>query len=471
MKSAWADEQFGAAELGDVRRTRRLVAMATVAERRPSGKVTVVFERAAEREGAYDFLENDHVKVEAIAESLFRATAARASRESAEFAYVAIDGTTLNLTDDRAKKGFGPICRRGPKAQGLCVMTAYATGNDGVPLGLLAQHFWTRPPTAKVTRKESTRRNKALPFEKKEPFHFASVAREAIKRLEGTGIKPWIVIDREGDNRDILAALSKEACNFTIRARGKRTVRGGAKDTEATVRAQLSVLPPLCQEVIQLPRHGGRAARQVTLELRAHALTVRLVHIFPQRIDWLPIYAVSIRETTASAGNNEPLDWILYTNVPVNSADDARAVLASYCARWRIEEFHRTWKSGECNVEDTQLRSVEAVTKWVTVLGAVAARTERLKYLARKKPDAPASLELTADEIEALKLDQIARTPTKPPNLSVVPSIADATRWLAELGGWIPANGHPGSITIGRGLERLRYIVKGVEISRRASRT
>src|SRR5262249_38313011 len=60
MKSerAWAIESFGHAELGDERRTRRLVGMARRAARSPAGRVTEVFCQPAERQAAYDFLEH-----------------------------------------------------------------------------------------------------------------------------------------------------------------------------------------------------------------------------------------------------------------------------------------------------------------------------------------------------------------------------------------------------------------------------
>ena len=48
----WAEEVFGDAELGDIRRTRRLVGMSTAAGRRPSGRLSDVYDSAAERQGA-----------------------------------------------------------------------------------------------------------------------------------------------------------------------------------------------------------------------------------------------------------------------------------------------------------------------------------------------------------------------------------------------------------------------------------
>src|SRR6185369_10739664 len=69
---------------------------------------------------------------------------------------------------------------------------------------------------------------------------------------------------------------------------------------------------------------------------------------------------------------------------------------------WRIEDFHKTWKSGACNVEACQLRSAEAAMKWATIMASVAARTERLKHRSRTEATLPASVELSEHEIQSL---------------------------------------------------------------------
>ena len=51
---------------------------------------------------------------------------------------------------------------------------------------------------------------------------------------------------------------------------------------------------------------------------------------------------------------------MLLTNAPTGTLGEAQAVLRGYAMRWRIEEFHKTWKSGRCHVELTQLRSPSA---------------------------------------------------------------------------------------------------------------
>ncbi|HMJ13074.1 MAG TPA: IS4 family transposase, partial [Polyangiaceae bacterium] len=136
----------------------------------------------------------------------------------------------------------------------------------------------------------------------------------------------------------------------------------------------------------------------------------------------------------------------------------ARDVIFGYTLRWRIESFHKTWKSGACNVEETQLRSQQAVTVWATLLAAVAARIERLKLLSRSDPEKPASIELDPHEIRALivlKREYKKKTEVIP---DTMPTIGQATRWIADLGGYTgrSSGGPPGAITIRRGLDYLK---------------
>lgn len=164
------------------------------------------------------------------------------------------------------------------------------------------------------------------------------------------------------------------------------------------------------------------------------------------------------REEGTTPSGETPLDWLLLTNHPVETVDDVRLVVFGYTLRWRIEDFHRTWKGGGCRVEQTQLRAREHVLKWATILAAVALRIERLKHLSRVSPELPADAEFTSREIQALL---VLKQPSEAPTKSLLGStltIGQATRLIAELGGYTgkSSGGPPGSTTIGRGLERIR---------------
>jgi hypothetical protein len=144
---------------------------------------------------------------------------------------------------------------------------------------------------------------------------------------------------------------------------------------------------------------------------------------------------------------------------------DMKAVVAGYTQRWRIEDFHRAWKGGLCNVESSQLRAGEHVMKWATVLAAVAIRAERIKHLSREQPHVPASTELSLREVEALIL---LKRRYKKQNEEIgdeVPDLQTATRWIAELGGYTgkASGGPPGATTIARGLAQLHVAAETLE--------
>jgi len=467
MKTAtagsWAREEFGRTALGDIRRTRRLVRMAAGAALNPSGKVSAVFDRAKEREGAYDFLESSQASAKTVAEGVFSATAERAKKEP--YVYVVIDGSSLSLPDETGRKGFGPVGTRHVPVSGVMVTSALAVAGDGTPLGLIDQIYWSRSKTLDLSKYQVWQRNQERPFEDKEPAHFVRAAQHAIERLP-KGVHPWILIDREADNRDILLALSSADCVFTVRASYDRFL---ATPKGSSLRLELGRQPLLGSYEVLVGRTGSRPARRAVVEVRAQRMELLFRARLNKSVETLAVTAVWVHEKTDDP--KAPLDWILYTNAPVTNESQARCIVEAYRARWRIEEFHRTWKQGECNVEDAQLRSLDAVIKWATILAAVATRIERLKYSSRANPDEAALTVLTSLEIEVLQADQRDRLPKgarrkKPPTVESV-SIAEATSWIAQLGGWIgKRNGPPGSITLARGLERLGFLVQGVALAR-----
>jgi hypothetical protein len=193
------------------------------------------------------------------------------------------------------------------------------------------------------------------------------------------------------------------------------------------------------------------------MTVRAIQVTLRLHNKWTHRCSTLPLNAVWAREKGTTPRGEKPIDWLLLTNHPIQTPHDLEKILFGYAQRWRIEEVHKTWKSGACEVEHTQLRNSEHVQKWATILVAVAVRIERLKYLSRTEPSRPASIELGDHEVQTLillKRKHKKRTETIPDSM---PVIAQATGWIAELGGYTgkSSGGPPGTITIRRGLRRL----------------
>ena len=83
-------------DLGDSRRTARLVRMAASLAETPSGKVPEVFRSRAEQTGGPRFSEQSNVRAGDLLAATRAATTRRCERES--WAHVVIDGTRLRLT-------------------------------------------------------------------------------------------------------------------------------------------------------------------------------------------------------------------------------------------------------------------------------------------------------------------------------------------------------------------------------------
>ena len=90
---SWANEQFGHASLGDPRRTRRLVSLASSLAQHAGLSIVKSSQSTAQVEGAYRLMRNPSVSPEAIAEAGFTATA-RACE--AHPLLLALEDTTTN---------------------------------------------------------------------------------------------------------------------------------------------------------------------------------------------------------------------------------------------------------------------------------------------------------------------------------------------------------------------------------------
>lgn len=457
----WALEEFGHVDLGDRRREDRCVRMAAALAAAPAGRVSEVFARDAERQGAYDFLENTKIGASKIGVAVSQACVERC--RSHQHCLVLIDGTSLKIADWGRKKDFGVVGSYRNNARGLKVISAMATSLDGEPLGLLHQHYWTRPTTRPPRVRTMYRRH-----EEKETRYWSEVIHEAAARLEGTGCRPWFVIDREGDCADTLLELARVDGDFTVRSRHDRRLAGPGKRYLVSTLRRHELLTEYSLEVAEA---HGRRARTAVMHVRSAQVELDFLDHQTKKHRFLTVWAVLAEEKQTTPRGEKPIQWLLLSNQPAETADQARRFLGIYTQRWKIEEFHKTWKSGQCCVETTQLHTTEAVRKWATLHAAVAARTERLKNLARTTPTEPASLELNQDEIRVLVALK-RRIKNSVESVPDDPNISQAVTWIAQLGGYTgkSSGGPPGSITIARGFEKLLASVEAVLAVENASR-
>src|SRR5213594_1678399 len=138
--ATWAEEEFGEADLGDVRRDARLVQLATVLGAQPNASLPDATDDPASLKAAYRFFDNDYVRAEAMLASHVLSTTRR--MQAVPLVLAVQDTTYLDWTDHPATDGLGPLAA--PSHQGLLAHTTLAITAERVPLGLLQQQVWAR---------------------------------------------------------------------------------------------------------------------------------------------------------------------------------------------------------------------------------------------------------------------------------------------------------------------------------------
>lgn len=438
----WARAEFGSANLGNKLRTERLVAMASRAAERPAGKLTAVFENGAEREAAYRFVENVHVSYRDVARGAWMATVDRAGTE--DVVCIAVDGSSITLTDRVGSKNHGRMSNVKDKARGAQVMTALAMNQSGVPIGVASQCWWYRPD-----KPVSTPAKKRTVWEK-ESRYWLDVIRLSEEQFvnAASSARRWYQCDAGADFRELLRQAADSDQWYTIRAAQDRlTADGDGEHLWAAVEAT-----PLSGTFdLEVPAGRSRKARTALIEVRFQRVSIRPRHALKGTRAPFELWAVHAREQGTTPAEEAPIEWMLLTNHAVHSFCDAQVVIRRYGLRWRVEEFHKTWKS-VCRIEESQLEQ-SAFQVWAAILASVAVRAERLKRLARETPAAPAAEFFSAAELEALVL---LRQP-KALDAERPIELGQAVRWLADIGGYTgnSRSGPPGSIVLGRGLARL----------------
>jgi hypothetical protein len=457
---AFARKCFRHAELGDERRSSALVDIVTGLVRNPAGRITQVFQTSAARERAYRFVGNAGVKARALTSAL--ATAVGAILNRASMSYVVVDGSSLTLADPRGRKDFGQVGIHRNGARGLKVITAYAVSESGVPLGVLWQEFWARLKRTRRGIKSTDNRRREV--SEKETQRWLDVIREAARHVVPG--KAWFLIDREGDSRVMLQTLAALDQRFTVRSSWNRLLVAGRNGRRRYLRGVMAKALLFASYAVDVSAAHKRKARTAKMAVRTKRVQLLLKDRWHGTSSVLEVNVVWALEVGTTPHGEKPLDWMLLTNAPIVTSDDALAVVRSYQARWRIEDFHKTWKSGRCNVEETQLHSMRAATIFAVMHAAVAARAEHLKHLSRETPDQPAAIELSAAERKAIALlaydalnQPVARGGRRqsrevPPDAKKM-TIGEAILWIARFGGYTgkSSGGPPGAIVIGRGLD------------------
>lgn len=442
----WAKRVFGVADLGDKRRTRRLVEVVAGLAAKPSRRICGAFPRWSQIKGGYRLIENKAVTLERLQAPSTRAAVEASAGETVVLSVS--DTTSFNFANLRATSGLGPIGEE--KTQGIHLHSTILLRLDGVPLGLLRQQAWARDPKEYGSR--SKRKQRAL--EEKESFRWVQSVEECSLSFDSLDEERRPVVvhisDRESDIHEVYQKVDALGDECVIRACGDRGVDDPAKYLHDAVLSS----PVRKRQTIDVPRKQGQRKRKARVAYRACTLTLNPPKNRPRGCLPVEVNVVAVTEVDPPDWVKEPLDWILVTTLAVDTMDEILEVVRIYKLRWRIEEYHLILKSG-CGAEKLQFETAERLMKMISILAAIAMRLLALTYQARVAPDQPCTVVLTEDEWRALVTCIQGRPP--PPNARP-PTLKQAVLWIGKLGGHVgrKSDGMPGVRVMWRGWQDLQ---------------
>lgn len=444
----WAVQEWGTAPLGDARLVERLITIGRDRYARPQANIPQTCGSRAKTKAAYRFFENEMTTLHNLLAPHIEATTKRVAQEKVVLAVQ--DTTSLNYSAHPATENLGPIGSSPTGIDGLLLHSTLAVNTEGTPLGFLNAQCWARDPAE--FGQSNKRQN--LPIETKESnkwlISFKATTTAAASCPDTTIVS---VGDREADLYELFALAGKtpKAPFLLVRAKHDRTL----KQEQKKLSDYLNDCPEAGVQEINVPRQGKRPARIARLSIRYGAITLAPPKQKPDEPE-LPIWVVHAEELD-SAGEAEPLIWVLLTTVPTNSFEDACERLKWYTLRWNIEVFHRTLKSG-CKIENRQLGSANRLEACLAIDMVVAWRIHHLTKLGRETPDVPCSVYFEEAQWKALAAF-VTKNPVPPKE---PPTLKEAIRMVATLGGFLgrKSDGDPGTQTLWLGLQRLDDITE-----------
>jgi hypothetical protein len=451
--AAWATTQFSTAQLGDRRRTARLVTMAMQIARDPSSSLPRETETWGDLKAAYRLLDRPEATFQAIAAPHWRLTHEEAERGR----FLFLDDTTeIDYGPKRQATGLGPVGTG--TGRGFLVHSALVVNpGDEWVLGLAGQVLFHRQPVPKgETRAQRRQRDRE-----------SAVWGQLIEQVgPPSATAQWVhVMDRGADDFEVHCRAQRIGADWV----------GRVKSRNRRVRDEAGHEGPLSDVLAQAPAVGGytlalrarpqQPARRAHLEVAFAPVTTlvprqpaaSLKALAPQPI---PQWVVWAREVNPPPSVKEPIDWVLLTSLPVRDLAEAMEVIGYYEKRWLIEEWHKALKTG-CQVERRQLHTSHRLEALTGVLSVVAVRLLQMKEMGRREPHRAARDLVPARYVELVHRARRGRG--RPEDWT----IRDFFRGLAGLGGFLgrKSDGEPGWITIWRGWDALHWMLQGAQLA------
>lgn len=386
---SFGEMNFGNAQLGDRRRTARLIHTADLMVRRPGGSLPQKLHAPKDLRGAYRLFACDEVTHGAIL-AAHREVTHKKMLGLERPTLVIHDATELDYTSHLSLRRLGQIGNGNHR--GYIAHNSLAVDPDTREvIGLCNQVLHRR---AKVRKNESAsekRRRKS---------------RESLLWLKGTAELPsdWNIIDVCDQGADTFEFLEHEMNSgrrFVIRSaysRGTLPEHAG-NHARTLLRDYARSLEPMGTWTLQVtskselksPKKKGKKKYVKRIRREANmAVSFAPVRICPpvekagnHGNTPLPMWIVRVWELNPPVGQ-ERLEWFLLTNQKIETFEDAYEVVSWYESRWIVEEYHKGLKTG-CKIESPQFTCEDRLKPAIALISVVTLTLLALRDAGRRE--------------------------------------------------------------------------------------
>lgn len=321
-------------------------------------------------------------------------------------------------------------------------------------IGLVDQQYYVRRPRLEEHRREGSAR-RVRPAEELESVLWER-ASQRIGPAPSNNEVLWVkVSDRGSDIYDHIRECGRQGHHFVIRGNQDRALVDNAGKTAGKLFKQVRESGSLGHTELELRSRPGQPARTACLEVSVTGVVTRS----PQGYGHAPGVRPSITCTAVRVWEMEPpagteaLEWILLTDLPAETFQQACDIAQMYATRWLEEEFHKALKTG-MGVERLQLTTAHAWFAATALMSITALRLISIREQVRHSPDAPAE----STNLSEIELKILCVRTGKPLNTATDVALA-----IGRLGGHLnrKGDGLPGWITLWRGWRVLQNLVEG----------
>lgn len=439
----WAIKNFGNALLFNKKKVKRLVGIATRLAEAKGTSLARFFDSWYDTKATYNLLKQAVMTPDCI-QNPHREIAFQNIENWSGDVLAIEDASEFEWNHKEPIEGLGPIGSGRDCDQGFILHSTLAIGvtKEGKLelLGLPFQQYYVRPSV------RETKKKRAWSEDPIETDLWRNVIKEKALPAAAKVIR---ICDRNADIYEVFTETKEYGCSHIIRLKHDRVVLPEGSQIKALMTNHES----MGQTQIEKRIKDGTKSEVIKLNMNWKEVSIRAPARPGFSLGKLPDLKETVVHVWGESENGEKIEWFLYTDVEVNSVEDAIKIVQYYALRWTIEIYHKILKTG-LKAENLQLETAHALFAAISIMSIVGLRILDLRERLRMNPEGPAE-ESGLNEIELRVLGKYLKR-----DLKTVKCVALA---IGRLGGHPnrKSDGMPGVLRLWWGMSRFLGIMEG----------